>query len=106
MNPRILTHRQLQDFQALLRREEKSQATVEKYLRDTRAFSAFVGQEAVTKERVLSYKQQLVAQGYAPGSINSMLASINSLLEMLGWQDCKVKNIRTHGPPIAPSSRS
>ena len=34
-------------------------------------------------------------KGYAARSINSMLASLNSLLNFLGWSDCKVKNIKT-----------
>lgn len=33
-------------------------------------------------------------QGYAVRSINSMLASMNSLLDFLGWCDYKVKSIR------------
>lgn len=98
MDERILTERQIQAFQTKLYQEEKSSATVEKYLRDARAFSIFVGDEPVTKERMMAYKRRLVEQGYAPGSINSMLSSLNSLLEMLGWQDCRVKNIRTQKP--------
>ena len=37
----------------------------------------------------------LIEKGYAASSINSMLASLNSLLDFLGWSDCKVKNIKT-----------
>jgi integrase len=35
----------------------------------------------------------LQERGYAIRSINSMLASVNSLLDFLGWTDCKVTNL-------------
>ena len=75
-------------------REEKSAATVEKYLRDAGAFLAYSLDRSITKEHTVSYKRSLQEQGYAIRSINSMLASINSLLDFLGWSDCKVKNLR------------
>lgn len=43
----------------------------------------------------MAYKKSLVEKGYAVSSINSMLASLNSLLDFLEWSDCKVKNIKT-----------
>ena len=43
----------------------------------------------------MGWKKQLLQDGYAVRSINSMLASVNSLLVFLGWHECKVKNIRT-----------
>jgi hypothetical protein len=48
----------------------------------------------VIKELVVAWKKNLVEQGYAVRSINSMLASVNSLFSFLGWHDCKVKKIR------------
>ena len=48
----------------------------------------------ITKELVIAWKKYLVAQGYAVRSINSMLASVNSLLDFLGLSNCKAKNIR------------
>ncbi|MGN0353095.1 MAG: tyrosine-type recombinase/integrase [Roseburia sp.] len=94
MNKRILTKDQLKVFSDYLCREEKSIATQEKYLRDAMVFCVYASGEAVTKDLVLAWKKHLVEQGYAVRSINSMLASVNSLLDFLGWGDCKVKNIR------------
>ena len=74
--------------------EEKSIYTTEKYLRDVCAFFRFAGAKPVTKELVMDYKKALVGSGYAACSVNSMLASVNSLLSFLGWGDCKVKNLR------------
>lgn len=81
-------------FREHLIKEEKSAATVEKYLRDVRAFFVFSDHGEISKERMMSYKKNLVEKGYAVCSINSMLASINSLLAFLGWTDCRVKNMK------------
>ncbi len=94
MKEKFLTEALIEAFGQKLIREEKSAATVEKYLRDARAFFAFAGQRELTKELVIAYKQQLVEQQYAVRSINSMLVSVNSLLEFLGCPGCKVKAIR------------
>lgn len=94
MNERILTNCQIQKFSDYLVREEKSNATNEKYVRDVHGFWVFAGNNQVTKELVVAWKKILVENGYAARSINSMLASVNSFLGFLGWHDCKVKNIR------------
>lgn len=94
MKERILTNCQIQKFSDYLVREEKSNATCEKYIRDVHGFWMFAGNSQVTKELVVAWKKKLIEQGYAVRSINSMLASVNSLLSFLGWHDCKVKNIR------------
>lgn len=94
MGDRWLSEHQILMFHQYLVREEKSMATVEKYLRDIHAFSSFLGVGSVTKEVVMAYKRWLQEQGYAVRSINSMLASLNGFFEFLGWGDCKVKAIR------------
>lgn len=95
MSERILSEETIRDFHAYMVLEEKSAATVEKYLRDVRAFLSFAGSQSVTKALMMRFKQALLEKGYAASSINSMLAALNSLLDFLGWSDCKVKNIKT-----------
>lgn len=94
MEERLLTEKEILAFREMLILEEKSKATVEKYVRDVRAFSAFLNGSAVTKEAMMAYKQQLLEKGYAVRSLNSMLASINSFLDFRGWWDCRVKNLK------------
>lgn len=94
MNPRILTDNHIEQFKQHLVSSEKSPHTIEKYVRDVRAFTAFLDRRAVTKELTVAFKQQLLEAGYAPASVNSMLASVNSLFVFLGWNDCRVKAIK------------
>ena len=90
-----LSNEQIKEFANYLCREEKSTATQEKYLRDVQTFYVYADGSEITKELVIAWKKQLVESGYAVRSINSMLASVNSLLDFLGLSNCKVKNIRT-----------
>lgn len=94
MENRILAGTHIDAFRKYLIQEEKSTATMEKYLRDVRAFFGFAERTAVTKELVMDYKKTLLERNYAVRSINSMLASLNSLLDFLGWSECKVKSLK------------
>ncbi len=94
MKGRILTEDQIVAFAEYLKSEEKSENTVEKYIRDVSAFAAYADDGEITKETVITYKNNLLSHSYAARSINSMLASINSLFSFLGWADLKVKSIK------------
>ena len=80
INNRTINEEVIEQFHAYLRREEKEPATQEKYLRDVRTFYFFVGKQEVTKNLVKAWKEKLMEEKYAVRSINSMLASLNSLL--------------------------
>lgn len=74
--------------------EEKSEITAEKYCRDAKNFLHFLGDEEITKEKTLAYKQNLIEKGYAVRSVNSMIASLNSFLGFIGKEDCRVKSMK------------
>ena len=94
MNVKIISQTIIEQFLRQLREEEKSVATIEKYIRDVKAFSKFINGAEITKDAVIAYKQHLLDEGYAARSVNSMLASINSLFRFLGWTDLRVKPLR------------
>ncbi len=94
MKERGLRSKAVEDFEKYLYKEEKSKNTIQKYLHDVRAFMIFAGNSEITKETVIAYKNKLINENYAVRSINSMLASLNSLFAFLGWSDCKVKSIK------------
>ena len=102
---RFLTKRNLSEFEANLIEQEKSPATVEKYLRDAWALARFADGQEVTKEIVIKFKTQLVEQGYAPRSVNSMIASMNSVFTFFGWEDCKVKTVKIQRQVFCPEDK-
>ncbi len=105
MDTRILTEKALQGFLQALREEEKSAATIEKYLRDARAFFRYAGRGEITREAVIAFKSSLMQRGYKAGSVNSILASVNSLLRYLGWEECRVKSLRQQRSSFCPEEK-
>lgn len=94
MNERYLTAEQVAAYGRHLNTEERSPGTIENYLRHVRAFAAWLGGAPVTKERVAGWKEHLLSKGYAPATINAMLAALNGLFHFLGWEDCRVKFLK------------
>ncbi len=84
---------QITAYENYLIEEEKSAATVEKYLRDVRAFETFVCGNEPSKCELIRYKKS-IAETYAPASVNSMLVSVNSFLKFIGRADCCVKLLK------------
>ena len=104
MKGRFLTAEMIAEFREHLILEERSEATVEKYIRDVTAFSAFANGGEISKETVITYKKHLQGN-YAVRSVNSMLASINSLFAFLGWHDLKVKSIKLQQQIYCPEEK-
>lgn len=78
-------------FQEYLQDEERSAATIDKYLRDVRRFLEYLGEDGMAdREKVRAYKQEL-REGYKITSANSMLAAINSFFAFTGREELKVK---------------
>lgn len=92
-------------FEEYLVRDEKSEATIEKYLRDARAFQAYLAHRTISKSLVIEYKRHLIERGYAMRSINSMLAAVNSLLRFIGREECRVKSLKIQHKPYCAEDR-
>lgn len=91
MNDYPLTASRIAAFGQHLRREERAAATIEKYLRDVREFSAWLDGRPVTKETALDWKRRLLTEGLSPATVNGKLSALNGLLRFLGREDCRVK---------------
>ena len=94
METRTLDIQTLENFQSHLIYEERSSATVEKYLRDVRAFFVFLGERKMVKEEMVQYKKHLQEQGYSVRSVNSMLAAVHNYLDFVDMPECKVKILK------------
>ena len=87
----------IQSYQNHIYTQEKSQNTIDKYIRDIRTFTAWLEaqeQKDITKDCVIRYKKHLEAN-YMPGSANSMLIALNGFFGYTGWHDCCVTIFKT-----------
>ena len=94
MERKTVTKKEIRQFSDALAEEERSAGTIEKYVRDVRKFSAWLGGAEVTRERTASWRDGLLERGYAPVTVNSMVAAVNQFFALLGWEDCKVKALK------------
>lgn len=99
-----ITTKDIAGFREHLILEERSVATIQKYIRDVKAFMAYAQNSAITKETVIAYKKYL-QENYAVRSVNSMLASINSFFSFFGWNDLKVKSLKLQQQVFCPEEK-
>ncbi len=81
-------------FAAQLRREERAKGTLEKYLRDVRALQRWLDGRPVAQDSLAGWKAWLLQKGYAPATVNSMLAAVNTFLRCMGWTEFRVKFLK------------
>lgn len=94
MTQKINQTEMLLKFKKNMKTGEKSQATIEKYLRDTKQFLEELGEGSeITKDRVIAYKESL-AERYAVTSANSKVAAVNCFLRTAGCEGCSVKSFK------------
>ena len=100
-----ITEEKMASYRQHMVREEFAPDTIKKYLRDIRAFAAWLeGRVAespeggsavpVDREAAAGWKTYLTKAGYAPVTINAMLSSLNGFFEFMGWEECKVKFLK------------
>lgn len=94
MTEHKLTPEQIAAFERYLQREERAPGTIEKYLRDVRAFSLWLDGRTVMKETGVEWKAHLLGRGYVPVTINSMLAAVNAFFRFAGWDDCRTRFLK------------
>lgn len=114
-----ITEEKMASYREYMVREEFAPDTIKKYLRDIRAFAAWMegcvadnqeetedealktadnpeGESSILVDREAStgWKAHLTQAGYAPVTINTMLSSLNSFFSFLGWGECRVKFLK------------
>ena len=93
MNERKITSTLLDVYKDYLIRDEKSEATISKYLHDVRVFAEFAQDRPIDKNLVLEYKD-ILGEAYSVSSANSMLAALNSFFRFMNWRDAEVKRFK------------
>ena len=85
---------QIEAYGAYLRGAERSDATIEKYLRSVSAFSIWLGDRELAKEEAAAWRERLLAQGRSPSTVNTALSALNGLFAFLGRPDCRVRFLK------------
>ena len=93
-----LTPELLERYVIFLREQERSAATIEKYVHDLTALAVFLAGRPISKGALLEWKETLI-ENYAPASVNTKLAAVNSFLTFCGLNGPAIEEVKnTKGP--------
>ena len=103
---KYITEKNLNAYREHLYEEEKSPATIRKYMCDLRKLSAYLGTQELTKKKMIAYKEMLRSSSqYQLSSINSFLTASNCFFDYMGWDGMNVR-LRLSGCRKRCSSRN
>lgn len=89
----MITREIIELYKQYLINEEKSGATIEKYIHDVNAFYSWSKGRDIEKSVVIDYKQYLM-EIYTSTSVNSYISALNSFFRYIRRDDCKVKMLK------------
>lgn len=101
---RTVSNSVIRDFENFLHSNEKSENTIEKYLRDVKAFCGFVGTRKIDKSVVTEFKSYL-AEKYEITSANSMIAAVNAFLKFTGLTECCIRQFKVQKKVFRPEEK-
>ncbi len=81
------------EFENNLIMNEKSLATIKKYIKEIRNFLDFLDGGDITKTRVMQYRAALQPE-YKAQTINVKLSAVNAFLDFIGRPECRVRFIK------------
>ena len=103
---RQITDELLKDYEIFLYEQEKSKATIQKYMCDLRKLVAFSDGREITKLLVIEYKEHLRnKKNYKTSSINSFLVAANRFFEYMDWYDLRVKTYKVQREAFMPENK-
>ena len=100
-----ITDTMLEEYKKYLYEQEKSEATIQKYVCDLKKLVQFVGNKELTKLLAIQYKDYLKENyDYKTSSINSYLVAANRFFEFMGWYEFRVKTFKLQKETFMPQS--
>ncbi len=103
---RRITNRMLDDYRVYLYEQEKSSATIQKYMRDLDKLVQYAAGRNVDKLLVIRYKEYLKNdRDYKTSSINSFLVAANRFFDFMKWYELKVKTYKIQKETFMPENK-
>ena len=99
-----ITEGSLLDFKECLYNDEKSRATVVKYVRSVELLSEYLAGEEITKERLIEYRDGLLESRKAQ-TVNGCLSAINAYLNYCGMPEMRLRLLKVQRQAFLEESR-
>lgn len=99
-----LSHAVLEGFRQSLLEEERSAATVEKYMYAAQSLADHAGRQLYGKAQVVAFKKSL-EENYAPATVNAMIAGVNRFLKFLGLPEWRLRSLKVQRAAFIPQEK-
>ena len=86
-------YKQIEFFKCELELNEKSEATIKKYVRDIKEFIDYIGNSEIDKIHLIAYKNKLISE-HKPATVNVKIIAINRFLSYIEKDNCKIKLLK------------
>lgn len=74
--------------------EDRSPGTRDNYLRAARSLALWLAGRPLEEGSASEWRDHLLASGYAPTTVNAMVAGANKLMRANGWDSCRARPLR------------
>lgn len=103
---KIITEKMLEDYKIYQYEQEKSKATIQKYMCDLKKLIEFANNRELDKMLIIQYKEHLRENAdYKTSSIDSFFVAANRFFEFLGWYELKVKTFKLQKEVFLPENK-
>ena len=99
-----VTEEQIYSFGDHLMTEEKSEATIKKYLAAVFELKEFLGGEELEKKKLMEYRDTQM-ESFRPQTVNGKLSAVNAFLEWLGLSQWKLRFLKVQRQPFIDEDR-
>ncbi len=99
-----ITEKEICAFEESLKKNEKAEATIQKYGTILRKLMGYLGEKEITKIRLIAYRDQL-KEDHAPQTVNGAISAINAYLDFFHVEDCKMKLLKVQRRLFRPSEK-
>lgn len=93
MEHHIVSESNIEQFQIYLTEQEKSEATIQKYVREINELKRYLSNRPITKALIIDYRKFLQKRNKA-ATVNGKLCAINKYLQYFQLHDCMVKLLK------------
>ncbi len=90
---KVIREETIKTFKDEMYFNEKSEATISKYVSIIQRLAEFLDGEEVTKSSILRYRDKL-QETLKPQTVNGAVSAINAFLEFCGWKEAQVKLLK------------
>ncbi len=99
-----ITQESIDKYAAFLYENERSAATVRKYMAAVKGLSSYLKGRDIAKQEILAYRDQLL-QVSTPQTVNGIISAINGYLSFCGHDNARVRFLKIQRKPFAEEKR-